>query len=952
MKNLYGPSDDDLKRVYNTSPIGMMAIDGHGTVTYANSAALALTGLDTDRVIGQSVFSLYRDTSPELLNEARLMRQVEFIDQEFVIKKKTEVGWVLISSSVSRNRESDLRTFLFIRDVSKLKKKERLSSYLNQAATALTKARDTTSALGQISHFIVPTFADWFTIDKLNENSLELLLLKHSDKKKVKWAYSYRNKYPPDLNGNSGPALVIKTGKPGFVPIVGEEMLDALITDKLQREEIRKIGLRSVIIVPMKFEDKVTGLVNFISSAPERNFDETDLEFAENFANLIGLALENARLNEAAANELALRKQQEDRFRFLADAIPNMLWTSRPDGEVTYYNEQWHKYTGVDGFEALKEKVWNFLHPDDRASASVEWPKALKNGEPTSSEHRLMRFDGTYRWHLSRFIPYKNNKGEIELWVGTSTDIHDQKASAFEVAKANEQLAALNEELTAANEELALINEEMVAGNEELASANEELTATNEELTEAQLGLQRSEKLFRSIALNIPKSIVIVIDKEHRYIMVEGDIIERMGYDRREYEGKHPAELSPERYEATKYLYDRVIAGERFSVERKSDTGETYIVHLVPLRNEDNEVYAGLMIALDISEIKQAEEKSAKLAAIVESSDDAIIGMTLEGKITSWNDSAVRMFGYTAEEMIARMIYKIIPADKEDEEHQILTRLQNGERIQHFETQRLTKSGNRLDVSLTISPIKDGQGKVIGSSKIARDITQKKLEEQRKNDFIGMVSHELRTPLTTLSAVMQIAGTKLKNHEDKFLTSAIVRANVQVKRMTGMVNGFLNVARLEAGKMVMEKQLFDLAQLLSEIVDETNLIVTSHKINLLESSPVIVNADSDKISSVISNFIGNAVKYSPAGKPIDVSCRISEDVVTVSVHDEGFGIATQELNHVFNRYYRVDGEQTRHISGFGIGLYLSAEIIKQHGGRIWAESEQGVGSTFYFTLPL
>ena len=950
-----------------------MAIDAYGSITYANLAAVAICGLAKGKILNQSLFSLYGDASPALANEARLLRQEEIIDQEFVIKKKASGGWVLISSSVRRKSGDDVQTFLFIRDVSKLKKKERLFSYLNQAATALTKVRDTSAALDQIAHFIVPTFADWFTIDKLNENSLELLLLKHSDKKKIKWAYSYRKKYPPDLNSNSGPALIIKTGKPGFVPIVQEEMLDALISDPVQRKEIRKIGLHSVIIVPMKVEDKITGLVNFISSAPERNFDETDLEFAENFANLIGLALENARLNDAAANELVLRKQQEDRFRFLTDAIPNMLWTSRPSGEVTYYNKQWHSYTGVNGFGALKEKVWNFLHPDDRASAAIEWPKAIKSGEPTESEHRLMRFDGTYRWHLSRFIPYKNNKGEIELWVGTSTDIHDHKASAIEITKANEQLAALNEELTAANEELASVNEEMVAGNEELAaaneelasvneemvavneelaSANEELTATNEELTEAQLGLQRSEKLFRSIALNIPKSIVIVIDKEHKYIMVEGDLIERMGYDRRDYEGKHPAELSPERYEASKYLYERVIAGERFSVERKADTGETYIVHLVPLRNEDNEVYAGLMIALDISEIKQAEEKSAKLAAIVESSNDAIIGMTLEGKITSWNDSAIRMFGYTAEEMVEQMIYKIIPADKEDEEHQILSRLKNGERIQHFETQRLTKDGKRLDVSLTISPIKDAQGNVIGSSKIARDITEKKLEETRKNDFIGMVSHELRTPLTTLTAVMQIASTKLKNSEDAFLNSAMARANVQVKRMTGMINGFLNVARLEAGKMAMEKQPFDLAQLLNEIVDEMNLIVTTHKINLLESSPVTVNADRDKISSVISNLIGNAVKYSPGRKPIGVSCRIGEDFVTVSVHDEGLGIDPQELAHVFDRYYRVNAEDTRHISGFGIGLYLSAEIIRQHDGRIWAESEQGVGSTFYFTLPL
>jgi len=941
-----------LKSIYDASPIATIGIDAYGSVTYANPAGMMISGLERNEIVGRSLFSLYEDSSPDRLNEGKLLRQEAIIDQEFIIKRKTGRGWALISSSINGKSEGSIQTFLFIKDVSKLKKKERLFSYLIQAATAFTKARDTSVALDQIAHFIVPTFADWFTIDQLTENGLELQLLKHADKKKIKWAYTYRKKYPPDLSSNSGSALVIKTGKPGFVPIVHEEMLDALITDPIQRKEIRKIGLRSVMVIPIKHENKVTGLVNFISSDPERYFDETDLEFAENFANLIGLALENARLNEAAANELLLRKQQEDRFRFLADAIPNMLWTSRPSGEVSYYNQQWHNYTGIDGFDALKEKIWDFLHPDDRASAAVEWPKAMKNGKPTESEHRLMRHDGVYRWHLSRFVPYKNGKGEIELWVGTSTDVHDQKASSIELANANDQLATLNEELSAANEELASVNEEMAATNEELASANEELSATNEELTEAQISLQRSEALFRSIALNIPKSIVIVIDKSHRYIMVEGDLIEKMGYDRRNYEGKHPAEMSPERYEASKYLYERVIAGEQFSVERKSDTGETYLVHLVPLRNENNEVYAGLMVALDISEIKQAEEKSAKLAAIVESSDDAIVSKTLDSIITSWNESAVRMFGYTAEEMIGQTIYKIIPADRNEEETEILSRLKNGERVKHFETQRLTKDGRLLDVSLTISPIKDAQGLVIGASKIARDITEKKLEEQRKNDFIGMVSHELRTPLTTLTAVMQIAGNKLKNSSDSFLISAVARANVQVKRMNSMINGFLDVARLEAGKMIIEKQLFDLAELLGEIVDEMNLIVTTHKINMTKSGPVTVNADYDKISSVISNLIGNAVKYSPGRQSINVSCRSDADFVMVSVHDRGLGIAAQELTHVFDRYYRVNAEHTRHISGFGIGLYLSAEIIQNHGGRIWVESEQGKGSTFHFTLPL
>lgn len=509
----------------------------------------------------------------------------------------------------------------------------------------------------------------------------------------------------------------------------------------------------------------------------------------------------------------------------------------------------------------------------------------------------------------------------------------------------------LKEELAAINEELASANEEYLATNEELAAANEELAATNEDLIKAQASLRRSEKLFRSIAVNIPGSLIIVIDQDHRYVTIEGDIMVRLGYDRHDYEGKHPSEISPERYEASKHLYERVLSGEQFSMERQGETGEFYLVHFVPLKNDGDVVESALIIALDITEIKQAEEKSAKLAAIVQTSDDAIVSKTLESVITSWNAAAERMFGYTEKEMIGETIYKIIPEDRHDEEPKILARLRTGERVDHFETKRRTKDGRLLDVSLTISPVMDKQGNIIGLSKIARDITAQKQEEQRKDDFIGMASHELKTPLTSLTAIIQTAHQKMRLLDDRFLSDAMERANHQVKRMTAMINGFLNVSRLESSKLLIEKHVFDLDLLVQEIVEETRLTVTSHHFNLEECDHISVDADRDKIASVFSNLISNAVKYSSKGSAIDIRCKISENQAIVSVKDQGMGIKPDDLRHIFDRYYRVEASHTRHISGFGIGLYLCAEIIERHDGKIWAESELDKGSTFYFTLP-
>lgn len=501
--------------------------------------------------------------------------------------------------------------------------------------------------------------------------------------------------------------------------------------------------------------------------------------------------------------------------------------------------------------------------------------------------------------------------------------------------------------------ELAASNEEFAASNEQLAAVNEELAASIDELNKTQESLYRSEKLFKSIALNIPKSLILMIDKDHRYIAVEGDLMERLGYDSRDYTGKHPREVAPpERYEATKHLYDRVMAGEQFSAERESITGEKYIVHFVPLKDSNNQVEAGLMIALDITDIKASEEKSAKLAAIIESSDDAIIGKTLESVITSWNDSAERIFGYTAEEVIGETIYKLIPPDRYDEEPQIISRLKKGERVKHFETKRLAKSGKLVDVSVSISPVRNKEGEIIGVSKIARDITEKKLEEQRKNDFVAMVSHELKTPLTTINSYIQLLLAQAKKEPENFRDKALTRTYVQSKKMTSMIDDFLSVARLEEGKVPLNIAPFNFHELAEEVSGDLQFLTTKHIITLKDCKDLNLNADRDKIGQVLSNLISNAIKYSPDGGSITVSCKKEGTKARISVTDEGVGIKPVDQIRLFERFYRAYNEKLQMVSGFGIGLYLVSEILRFHKSKIELESKENVGSTFYFRLDI
>jgi PAS domain S-box-containing protein len=243
----------------------------------------------------------------------------------------------------------------------------------------------------------------------------------------------------------------------------------------------------------------------------------------------------------------------------------------------------------------------------------------------------------------------------------------------------------------------------------------------------------------------------------------------------------------------------------------------------------------------------------------------------------------------------------------------------------------------------------DDNGKPDFITGVIQDITEQKQDEQRKNDFIGMVSHELKTPLTSLSAYIQILQKGFKG-TDQTLIGLLDKAYGQIKRMNRMINGFLTISHLESGKIHLNKQHFSLDKLLTATTEEISMMGPDHQFEHLPGDEVIVFADQEKIINVISNILINAVKYSPGKTIIEVRCYKEDSYATVSVKDYGIGIKLTDTEKLFERYYRVEGNKS--ISGFGIGLYLSAEIIHRHNGKIWVESEVGKGSTFYFSLPI
>ena len=383
------------------------------------------------------------------------------------------------------------------------------------------------------------------------------------------------------------------------------------------------------------------------------------------------------------------------------------------------------------------------------------------------------------------------------------------------------------------------------------------------------------------------------------------------------------------------------------------------------VRRKDGKFIHTRCFTRDITEIVTEQERKTELIRmleesemqlrmatnIVESSYDAIISKTLDNTITSWNSTAEQMFGYTAEEMINKSTLLLLPEDLVKEEQEIHARLKRGERLTHFETRRITKEKKVLDVSLTMSPIVDASGNITGISKIIRDITKQKLEEQRKNDFVAMVSHELKTPLTSILSYIQLLLSKVKKADDSFGIQTLTRTETQAKRMVNMINDFLNVARLEEAKVQLSKSEFELQDLLQEVIEEIEMINTNH---LIESDgcEAMLYADRDKIGQVFTNLISNAIKYSPIGSTITIRCELLGESVKVSVKDKGFGISSKDQEKLFGRFYRVDDERIKNVSGFGIGLYLVSEILRYHDTKIEVQSAIGEGSTFFFTLPV
>jgi PAS domain S-box-containing protein len=412
---------------------------------------------------------------------------------------------------------------------------------------------------------------------------------------------------------------------------------------------------------------------------------------------------------------------------------------------------------------------------------------------------------------------------------------------------------------------------------------------------------------------------------------------------------------------------------------------------------------------------QEARKREQYYTSITTESADAILSLDTAGVIQSWSRGAEQIFGYSSAEVTGKHFGLLVPEDlraRGEIEHLAAMVAEKGY-IHNYETERVTKDGRRVIVDLTRTLISDAEGKVAGFSAIMRDISDRKraelevrqlnrdLEErvaqrtheleqtseelrQRnaqleranqelqevdrlKSDFISMVSHELRAPLTNINGALELLGSECSGPPGASCRTLIGIVGDQAARLTHFVQGVLNVTRIEAGVLSFQFAPVDVRDLMQKVVADFASHSQAHRLVISSNAlPAPAWADRDRLEEVLVNLVDNAVKYSPQGGDVIVEARQVVDLgdltldapvppgpfIVVSVTDQGIGIAETEQQRIFQRFYRVDSEDSREVYGHGLGLYIARRLIEAHGGRMWLESAPGKGSRFSFAVPV
>ena len=623
--------------------------------------------------------------------------------------------------------------------------------------------------------------------------------------------------------------------------------------------------------------------------------------------------------------EQALR-DSEQRYRSVIEALPAAVYTTDAAGRITMFNQAAVDFSGRTP-EVGSDSwcvTWKLYHPDGTPMPHAECPMAmsLQTGDPIRGYEAVAeRPDGT----RVNFIPYptplRDGQGNLVGAINMLVDITDRKKT-----------------------------------EETLERSERELTEFFENATEA-------------IHWVGPDGTILRANKAE---------LRMLGYSAEEYVGRNIAEFYVDQDQIQDILA-RLSKGETLEEYRAQVRSRHGKIRDVLINSsayfENGELVHTRCFTRDITEQLQAEKALRHLAAIVETTDDAVISKDVNGIITSWNPAAERLYGYRSEEVIGKPVSILIPNDRPDEEPRILARLRRGEAIDHYETVRVAKDGRRLHVSLTVSPIHDATGQLVGASKIARDITEQKRTQEEiarllaaeraarqdaevasraKDEFLATLSHELRTPLTAMLGWLTI----LRGHKLDKATAAHAIQTIErnAKAQAQLIEDLVDISRIVGGKLNLEVVPTELMPIVDAAIEVVRPAADAKEITIDVNYDVTVGpvaGDASRLQQIIWNLLSNAVKFTPKGGRVSLDFRRQNGFAELVISDTGIGISADFLPHVFERFRQAESTATRSHRGMGLGLAIVRHLIELHGGTVTAASDgEDRGSTFTIHLPL
>jgi PAS domain S-box-containing protein len=641
------------------------------------------------------------------------------------------------------------------------------------------------------------------------------------------------------------------------------------------------------------------------------------------------------------------RRESEQRYRALADAMPQIVWTARPDGQATYYNRRWYEYTGLDPRPPAGEEWISVVHPDDLQRTMKLRRETLANGEVFEVEYRFRAADGSYRWHLGRAVPLRNERtNEIDFWVGTATDIDAQKrteqtqdfllrAGAALVESLDYRRALRSVAQLAVPEIADWCAIDLLAEDGSIHS----LALTHADAAKLTFAAELIDRYPPDPAAATGASQVIRTGKpelvpEITYEMVEAAATDELHLDLIRELGLHSYMCVPLR------VRDNVLGAITFVAAesgRRFEDADLLVAEELARR---------AAIAIDNARLYRAAEERAQAAGVLAAIGDGVVLVDADRVVRLWNAAASAITGLGTEDVLGRRLSDVWPAFAE-----ALPRVPVGSSGEPVPADSIPVEGANREIWLSISGVEFEAGTVYAF----RDLTEERALERMRQDLVATVSHELRTPLAA------IYGSALTLRRPNLELDEPIRENLldviseESSRLADIVNDLLLASQLDAGTLQVKIERCNVRALVEGAVDSARTHLpngVSLELEAPASDLPPVAADEGQLRQVVANLIDNALKYSPEGGDVRITLRPLERSVRFSIADHGLGVPASERARIFEKFYRLDPAMSRGIGGTGLGLYICRELLRRIDGRIWVEPNDGQGSIFHVELPL